>query len=961
MGLVNDRNNGNASNHILAVEIDTVQNNEFSDINSNHVGININGLHSMNSSSAGYYDDKTGNFYNLTLMSSEVMRVWVHYDEESMKLDVTLAPVKMVKPARPLVSATCNLSQVLSEESFIGFSSATGMVNTRHYIIGWSFGTNASAPPIDTAKLPRLPRVGPKDDSRFLDIILPLATASFLLTVSMVAFLLVRRHLRYAEVHEDWEVEFGPHRFSYKDLYDASEGFKDKHLIGIGGFGRVYKAVLPESKMEVAIKRLAHDSKQGMKEFIAESRSTVNHHPGSTRSLFFFFLSSLIVRDMESLCSFLLLSLNIAVLCTGENQFVYSGFTGTKLILDGAATVTPDDLLELTNETANMKGHAINPIPFHFRKTLNSVVQSFSVAFVFGIVSLHPDLSAHGMTFLVAPSKNFSTALPSQYLGLFNPQNNGKIKNHIFAIELDTNLNKEFHDINNNHVGIDVNGLQSVQSHDAGYYDKDGMFQNLALASHEVMQVWVDYDMQYTRINVTMAPIKMRKPTRPLITTTYNLSQVLTDPAYIGFSAATSPINSRHYVLGWSFGLNSPAPAINTSKLPKLPRLGPNPRSKILEIILPLASAALISVVIIAIFIVKWRQYIYAEVREDWESEFGPHRFAYKDLFNATNGFDKSNLLGAGGFGRVYRGIFPVSKIEIAVKKVSHESRQGMKEFVAEVVSIGCLRHRNLVKLLGYCRRKGELLLVYDYMSNGSLDKYLYCDKGKPTLDWATRLHIIQGVACGLHYIHEKWEKVLIHRDIKAGNVLLDEKMNGRLGDFGLARLYDHGTDLQTTHVVGTMGYLAPELIHTGKASPLSDVFAFGIFLLEVTCGQRPVRQNTNDSHVMLVDWVLQHCQSKTLIETVDTRLDGNFNMDEACLLLKLGLLCSHPFTNARPSMRLVIQYLNGDVPLPDATLMDPNFRILAMMESEGSDLAIMPYEHLMTSVGTISVLSGGR
>ncbi|GJN24445.1 hypothetical protein PR202_gb12183 [Eleusine coracana subsp. coracana] len=288
---------------------------------------------------------------------------------------------------------------------------------------------------------------------------------------------------------------------------------------------------------------------------------------------------------MESLCSFLLFSLNIAVLCMGEDQFVYSGFTGTKLILDGAATVTPDGLLELTNETANMKGHAINPIPFHFRKILNSVVQSFSVAFVFGIVSLHPDLSAHGMAFLVAPSKNFSTALPSQYLGLFNPQNNGKIKNHIFAIELDTNLNKEFHDINNNHVGIDVNGLQSVQSHDAGYYDKDGMFQNLTLASREIMQVWIDYDMQYTRINVTMAPIKMRKPTRPLITTTYNLSQVLTDPAYIGFSAATSPINSRHYVLGWSFGLNSPAPAIDTSKLPKLPRLGPNPRSKILEII----------------------------------------------------------------------------------------------------------------------------------------------------------------------------------------------------------------------------------------------------------------------------------------------------------------------------------------------------------------------------------------
>lgn len=670
----------------------------------------------------------------------------------------------------------------------------------------------------------------------------------------------------------------------------------------------------------------------------------------------------MIVPDMEALGCLLLSLASVAILCMGDDQFIYSGFTGTKLTLDGAATLTPDGLLELTNETANMKGHAFYPTPFHFCKTQNGVVQSFSVTFVFGIVSLHPDLSAHGIAFLVAPSKNFSTALPSQYLGLFNPQNNGKIQNHIFAIEFDTNLNKEFHDINNNHVGIDVNGLHSVQSHDAGYYnDKDGTFQNLRLASHEVIQVWVAYDRQHTQISVTIAPIRMPKPMKPLITTTCNLSQVLADPAYIGFSAATSPINSRHYILGWSFGMNRPAPAIDTSKLPKLPHVGPIPKSKILEIILPLASAAFISVVIISIFILKRRQQMYAEVREDWEAEFGPHRFAYKDLFNATNGFNNRNLLGTGGFGRVYRGVFPVSKVEIAVKKVSQESRQGMKEFVAEVVSIGRLRHRNLVKLLGYCRRKGELLLVYEYMSNGSLDKYLYCDEKIPTLDWATRLHIIQDVACGLHYLHEKWDKVVIHRDIKASNVLLDNKMNGRLGDFGLARLYGHGTDLQTTHVVGTMGYLAPELIRTGKASPLSDVFAFGIFLLEVTCGQRPVKQNTQESQVLLVDWVLQHCQSRTLIEIVDTKLNGNFNVDEACLLLKLGLLCSHPFTNARPSMRLVIQYLNGDATFPDATLMDQNFRIMAMMENEGSDLAIVPYQHSMTSIGTMSGLSGGR
>lgn len=352
---------------------------------------------------------------------------------------------------------------------------------------------------------------------------------------------------------------------------------------------------------------------------------------------------------------------------------------------------------------------------------------------------------------------------------------------------------------------------------------------------------------------------------------------------------------------------------------------------------------------------------MYAEVCEDWEAEFGPHRFAYKDLFHATKGFNKRNLLGTGGFGSVYRGVLPISKLEVAVKKISHESRQGMKEFVAEVVSIGCLRHRNLVRLLGYCRRKGELLLVYDYMSNGSLDKYLYFDEGTCILDWSTRFHIIQDVACGLHYLHEKWEKVVIHRDIKASNVLLDSKMNGRLGDFGLARLYDHGKDPQTTHVVGTIGYLAPELTRTGKTSPLTDVFAFGIFLLEVTCGQRPLKQNAQDAQIILVDWVLEHWRNKRLIEVVDSRLNGNFDMEEACLLLRLGLLCSHPFAGSRPSMKLVMQYLDGDVPFPDATLMDMNVKILSMMENEGFNLSTMSHQQLMTSFGTMSILSGGR
>ncbi|KAG2631438.1 hypothetical protein PVAP13_2NG031500 [Panicum virgatum] len=537
-------------------------------------------------------------------------------------------------------------------------------------------------------------------------------------------------------------------------------------------------------------------------------------------------------------------------------------------------------------------------------------------------------------------------------IGLTNTVKNGNPKNHFFAVELDPTLSIEFKDIDANHVGININDLNSIESSSAGYYDDtSASFQNLSLNSGEAMQVWVDYDGEAKQINVTIAPLEKEKPVWPLISKNYDLSMVLQEPAYIGFSSSTGAVNSQHYVLGWSFSMNRSAPKIDTTKLPKLPPKGHKPQSKLLEIILPIATATSITVMGAIIILLLRRRLRYTELKEDWETEFGPHRFSYKDLYHATEGFQNKNLLGAGGFGKVYKGVLPSSKLDVAVKRVSHESRQGMKEFIAEVVSIGRIRHRNLVQLLGYCRRKGELILVYDYMSNGSLDKYLYCEENNHTLNWAQRFWIIKGIASGLLYLHEKWEKVVIHRDIKASNVLLDSEMNGRLGDFGLARLYDHGTDLQTTHVVGTMGYLAPELVLTGKASPLTDVFAFGTFLLEVTCGKRPVNNNADYNQEVLVDWVLG-----SLTETVDTRLLGDYNVNEACLVLKLGLLCSHPFTNVRPNMQKVMQYLDSDLPLPELTHAEMSFSKLTLMQGEGFD----PYT-LSSSIDTRSSVSGGR
>ncbi|KAL6596676.1 hypothetical protein ACP70R_047319 [Stipagrostis hirtigluma subsp. patula] len=670
--------------------------------------------------------------------------------------------------------------------------------------------------------------------------------------------------------------------------------------------------------------------------------------------------------------SFFLLGALEALVLVGaanDDQFVYSGFDGANLTVDGSATVTPAaGLLELTNGTLQLKGHAFHPVPLRFRHGAGTgTVRSFSTSFVFGILSAYPDISAHGIVFLVSPTTDFSAALASQYLGLVNVRNNGDERNRIFAVELDTLQQDEFRDINDNHVGVDINGLISLESSDAGYYadDDDGAgrsFRNLSLISHEEMQVWVDYDAGDNRINVTLAPLGVAKPSKPLISAIYNLSPVITDMAYVGFSSATGSFNSRHYVLGWSFALDVPAPAIDIAKLPKLPKEGPKARSKVLQIVLPIASAAVVFCLGVAIILLVRRRLRYTELREDWEDEFGPHRFPYKDLHHATEGFKNKHLLGVGGFGRVYKGVLPVSGMEVAVKRVSHNSSQGMKEFVAEVASLGRLQHRNLVRLLGYCRRKGELLLVYEYMSNGSLDKYLHCQDKRPALSWPQRFKIIKDIASGLLYLHEEWEKVVIHRDIKASNVLLDSGMNGRLGDFGLARLYDHGTDPQSTHVVGTIGYLAPELGRTSKATQLTDVFAFGTFLLEVTCGRRPIYQDTHGNQVMLVDWVLEHWRGGSLADTVDASLQGDYVASEARMVLQLGLSCSHPFVSARPNMRQVVQYLSKEVPLPELTPTNMSFHTLALMHNDGFDTYVRSYPSSNSSIGTTtSGISGGR
>ncbi|THG01577.1 L-type lectin-domain containing receptor kinase IV.1-like [Camellia sinensis] len=612
--------------------------------------------------------------------------------------------------------------------------------------------------------------------------------------------------------------------------------------------------------------------------------------------------------------------LKTLVLAQDENQFIYNGFQGANLHLDGLAQIHPNGLLQLTNTSEKQSGHAFYQLPIKFNDSLPQTL-SFSTNFVFIMV---PENTAngHGIAFTISPSTNFTGAFTTDFLGLLNSTNNGLASNHLLAIELDNNENEQFNDIDNNHVGIDVNNLTSIDSATASYYSsREGKNTALTLVSGNPIHVWIDYDGVENLLNVTLAPIPSPKPNRPLLSTPINLAPILLDSMYVGFSSSTGAAATNHYILGWSFNKSGTSQSIEISKLPSLPHQRKSRRKQGIAIIVSLVTLSIMLIITIIVIVYRVRRKKYEEIQEDWEQEYGTQRFSYKVLYKATKGFKSKELLGAGGFGKVYRGVIPSSKELIAVKKISHDSKQGMREFVAEIVSMGRLRHRNLVRLLGYCRRKGELLLVYDCMPNGSLDKFLFGSEQE--LNWVQRYQIIRGIASALQYLHEEWEQVVLHRDVKASNVLLDADLNGRLGDFGLARLYDHGKNPETTNVVGTLGYLAPEFSRTGQATTSTDVYSFGAFMLEVACGRKPIETQGLPEEKVLIDWVIENWKQGAILETSDPRLRGEYLKEEMELVLKLGLFCSHPNAAVRPSMRQVVQYLDGDALFPNDILLD--------------------------------------
>ncbi|CAL5423094.1 unnamed protein product [Camellia sinensis] len=600
---------------------------------------------------------------------------------------------------------------------------------------------------------------------------------------------------------------------------------------------------------------------------------------------------------MSAFLLFLLLSLLMKALILGRWVMAASIIEDARSELPAATRSSIVVIVTMNPRTSSRQtGHAFYNDAIQFKNsTNNGRVISFSTTFIFEIVQKYPSSDGHGMAFVISPSKEFRGARPAGYLGLFNDINTGSSSNHIVAVEIDTFKDVEFDDRDNNHVGIDINGLKSIISASAGYFPagKNGTFKDLKLKNGDPMQVWVEYNGLEKQINVTLSPINVTKPDLPLISLRRDLSPVILDNMYVGFSTSTGRLTaSDYYILAWSFKMNGEAEQIDLSRIPKIPQpsqeIDREPNA-VLEVLFPfILFLVLLLVSLAGGLLISRKKFI--DVLEDWEVQYGPHRFSYKDLSIATEGFEDRKLLGRGGFGTVYRGVLPTLNTQVAVKRVAHDSRQGMREFVAEIATIGCLRHPNLVRLLGYSRHKQELLLVYDYMPNGSLDKFLYGQR-RGMLNGMQRFQIIKDVASGLFYLHHQWVQVVIHRDIKASNVLIDSHFNARLGDFGLAKLCEHGTDPQTSHVAGT---------------------------LEVVCGRRPVEPRTSPEKIILIDWVFECLERGNILEAIDQSLGTEYVVEEAELVLKLGLLCSHAVAAARPSMSVVIKYLEGEAKLPD-------------------------------------------
>ncbi|KAG1358980.1 putative L-type lectin-domain containing receptor kinase S.5 [Cocos nucifera] len=550
-------------------------------------------------------------------------------------------------------------------------------------------------------------------------------------------------------------------------------------------------------------------------------------------------------------------------------------------------------------------------------------VASFNTTFSVNVYRVHNATPGEGFAFIIAPDLQKPTQSYAGFLGLTNATLNGNPNNHLVAVEFDTV--KQPYDPDDNHVGLDINNVVSNATASLTPFGIE-----IAPLNATNYTIWIDYDGGDRHIWVYMAVQGQPKPSFTVLNFSLDLGAHVSQNSYFGFSASTGSDYQLNCILSWNLTVEDLSEGNNVGGGMAGWKLG-------VAIGVPVAAAVLVAGLLVFFYMRR------RPVRDDpsvlmdkLKSLPGqPKEFMFDELRKATNNFDEKLKLGQGGFGMVYKGVLPGDnpgeKIEVAVKKFSRDnSKGGQDDFIHELSIINRLRHKHLVRLVGWCHKNGVLLLVYDYMPNGSLDHHLFCDADTPLLSWERRYNIIAGVASALHYLHNEYDQKVVHRDLKASNVMLDASFHARLGDFGLARAIDVDktsyTERELAGVPGTMGYIAPECFHTGRATRESDVFAFGALVLETVCGRRP--RCDVAGFQFLADWVWKLHRERRLLDAVDPRLAyaGDYVAEDVERFLLLGLACSLPTPAERPTTAGIVQIISRSVEPPAVPPFKPAF-----------------------------------
>ncbi|MQL94896.1 hypothetical protein Taro_027558 [Colocasia esculenta] len=632
---------------------------------------------------------------------------------------------------------------------------------------------------------------------------------------------------------------------------------------------------------------------------------------GTPKPTVFFFISlSICFASLAGAVSF---SFNFS----GDNQSRLGACSPEALVVcnQGEAFQNKDGIQLTRNEygvsIASSHGRAVLAQPILLWDSATRRLTDFTTHFSFKIDALNMSRYGDGLAFFLSP---YPSVLPDNstgaWLGLFAPDKAFNVSaNSIVAVEFDSFNNVDW-DPGSDHIGIDINSIVS----------KATLVWRNGIKRGDVANAWVAYNATTHNLSVFLTYDK-----NPAFRGRYNLSfqvdlrEVLPEQVAVGFSASTGQSVEKHTLLSWSFN----------STLDVEKKKDKSSRARKVTVGVTMAVICFVVAVLLYFFLIRRARRASEEedeymgddatIEEELADGRGPKKLPYRELVAATNNFAEEGKLGEGGFGSVYKGRLGVPRMEVAIKRISRSSRQGKKEYISEVKIISRLRHRNLVQLIGWCHGRGQFLLVYEFMSNGSLDAHLF-GAGRGLLPWPARYKIAQGLAAALLYLHEEWEQCVVHRDVKSSNVMLDAYFNAKLGDFGLAKLIDHERGSQTTVLAGTMGYMAPEYATTGRASKESDVYSYGVVVLEIACGRRAVEPRAAEGKVSLLEWVWGLHGRRMLLEAADERLRSELDEhveQEMQRLMIVGLWCAHPDHTRRPTMRQAASVLSLESPPP--------------------------------------------